>query len=46
MHNFHRKHRYVDIEDMELTEKLIQKSPIDLRNISSKIRFVPKKLLS
>jgi glutamyl-tRNA reductase len=25
MHNFHRKHRYVDIEDMELTEKLIQK---------------------
>ena len=36
MHNFHRKHRYVDIEDMELTEKLIQKSPIDLRNISSK----------
>lgn len=25
MHNFHRKHRYVDIEDMELSEKLIQK---------------------
>jgi len=25
MHNFHRKHRYVDVEDMELSEKLIQK---------------------
>lgn len=25
MHNFHRKHKYVDIEDMELSEKLIQK---------------------
>ena len=25
MHNFHRKHKYVDVEDMELSEKLIQK---------------------
>ena len=25
MHNFHRKHEYVDVEDMELSEKLIQK---------------------
>lgn len=25
MHNIHRKHKYVDIEDMELSEKLIQK---------------------
>ncbi|SDE21861.1 glutamyl-tRNA reductase [Riemerella columbipharyngis] len=25
MHNFYRKHRYIDIEDMELSEKLIQK---------------------
>ncbi len=25
MHNFHRKHKYVDVDDMELSEKLIQK---------------------
>src|SRR5699024_10870142 len=25
LHNFHRKHRYVGIEDMELSNKLIQK---------------------
>jgi glutamyl-tRNA reductase len=25
MHNFHRKHKYIDVEDMELSEKLIQK---------------------
>ncbi|MCC2590525.1 glutamyl-tRNA reductase [Chryseobacterium sp. MFBS3-17] len=25
MHNIHRKHRYIDVEDMELTDKLIQK---------------------
>lgn len=25
MHNIHRKHRYVDVDDMELSEKIIQK---------------------
>ena len=25
MHNIHRKHRYIDIDDMELSEKMIQK---------------------
>lgn len=25
MHNIHRKHKYIDIDDMELSDKLIQK---------------------
>ena len=25
MHNIHKKHRYVNIDDMELSEKIIQK---------------------
>ncbi len=25
MHNFHRKHKYIEVDDMKLSEKLIQK---------------------
>ena len=46
MHNFHRKHRYVDIEDMELTEKLIQKITNRFAKYIIENPLVPKKLLS
>ena len=25
MHNIHKKHRYIEVEDMELSDKIIQK---------------------
>ena len=36
MHNFHRKHKYIDVEDMELSEKINTKITNDLQNMCEK----------